>query len=42
MAYKRRFGMQVRIVRFQNCYGSRGDLARRPREGAGGHVPQSC
>jgi nucleoside-diphosphate-sugar epimerase len=24
MAYERRFGMQVRIARFQNCYGSEG------------------
>ncbi|MCK7514159.1 MAG: hypothetical protein MZV70_65865 [Desulfobacterales bacterium] len=28
MAYERRYGMQVRIARFQNCYGPEGDLDR--------------
>ncbi len=30
MAYERRFGMQVRIARFQNCYGAEGTWARGP------------
>ena len=39
-AYERRYGMQVRIARFQNCYGPEGHVDGRPREGAGGDVPE--
>jgi len=42
MAYARRYGMQVRIARFQNCYGPEGHLARRPGESPGSHVPEDC
>ena len=40
VAYERRYGMEVRIARFQNCYGAEGTW-RGGREKARGHLPQS-
>ena len=41
MAYARNRGMQVRIARFQNCYGPEGTWHGRARKGPGSHVPQN-
>ena len=38
-AYGRRFGFEVRIARFQNCYGPEGTW-RGPGEGAGRHLQE--
>ena len=39
LAYGRRFGMQVRIARFQNCYGPEGAWDRRTGESARRYLP---
>ena len=50
MAYGRRYGMQVRIARFQNCYGPQGTHSLRSVQAwaggqgksPGGDLPQDC
>ena len=34
------FGIETRVARYHNVYGPAGHVGRRPREGAGRHLPQ--
>ena len=34
------FGIETRVARYHNVYGPEGTWTRRPREGAGGDLPQ--